>query len=227
MNYRLNESGNVLFLILTVVFLFGALTYAATSSSRFTGGQDSERETSRISGAELAQYAGFIENAIARVMTFNDCSEDMISFEHTPFDGSDTDYVNPSSPTDFSCHIFHPNGGGVSDRLFGAERFDFSGSRYIVDIGTTTTDPQDRADLYAMLAVGKRVCEDVNERFDVTNPEAFPPVLDGHGEDDLFTGTFDGTNPVNQSDSRTYGAHSFCGENAAGIFRYIHVLLAR
>ncbi len=221
-----SESGNVLFLILTVVFLFAALTYAATSSTRFGGGTDSDRETTRVSSADLIQQASYIENAITRMVTFKGCSVDLISFEHSPYDGTDVNYVNPSSPTDFTCHIFHPAGGEVSDRTVGGLPFDFSGNRYIQDVGTTVTAPAERAELYAMIEVGKGLCKELNVNFDIANPAGAPPVLDGFGEGDLFVGTFDGTDAMNSAVPDTFGKRSFCG-SVAGVYRYIHVLVAR
>ena len=91
------EQGNVLFLILIVVFLFAALTYAAAYSTR-PSSSDAGTEKSRINGADLTQYAGFIENSIVRMTATGGCDENTISFEHAPFDGSDTDYVNPNAP---------------------------------------------------------------------------------------------------------------------------------
>ena len=34
-----------------------------------------------------------------------------------PYDGSDLNHLNPNSPNDFSCHLFHPNGGGISEQF--------------------------------------------------------------------------------------------------------------
>lgn len=224
--YRQKEQGNVLFLILIAVFLFAALTYAAAFATRDPGSGAGE-ETNRVSGADLTQYAGFIENAIVRMTATGGCDENTISFEHAPFDGSNTDYVNPNAPAGFSCHIYHPQGGGVSDRSFAGKDFEFTASRYLVDVGTTATAPSERADLIAILEVPRAVCTEMNDRLDVPNPAGNPPVVDGHGEDDLFKGTYDGTDAVNLSTPETHGARSFCSADGSGTYRYIHSLIAR
>lgn len=222
---RKTEQGNVLLLILIAVFLFAALTYAVTFSSRSSSAEGDEANS--MNAADINQYAGFIENAIVRMTATGGCNENTISFEHAPYDGTDTDYVNPNSPPDFSCHIFHPAGGAVSDREIGGNKFEFTGSRYLVDVGTTATAPDERADLIAILEVPRTTCEELNDRLDVPNPSGAPPVVDGHGEDDLYTGIFDGTDAVNLTATETHGARSFCSADGSGTYRYIHSLVAR
>lgn len=77
-----------------------------------------------------------------------------------------------------------------------------------------------------MIEVSRSTCLKLNRNFDVDNPLDEPPVLDGFGDDDLYTGTFDGTNAVNASASETFGKRDFCG-SVAGVYKYIHVLYAR
>tara|TARA_B100000686_G_scaffold332632_1_gene397606 strand:- start:782 stop:1525 length:744 start_codon:yes stop_codon:yes gene_type:complete len=106
------QSGNALFLILIAVALFAALSYAVTNSGRGGGGID--RETAQISSAQVVQYGAAIEQAILRLRLINGCQDTQISFERAPYDGSDTDYFYNNGVSDFSCHVFHPNGGGVA-----------------------------------------------------------------------------------------------------------------
>ena len=108
---RHSEHGNVLFLILIAVALFAALSYAVTSSNR-AGGGSTEREAAQLAATEIANYAVAVQTAVIRIIA-SGCLDTEISFERAPFDGSDAGYVNPNSPSNFSCHVFHPNGGGV------------------------------------------------------------------------------------------------------------------
>jgi hypothetical protein len=107
------QKGNVLFLILIAVALFAALSYAVTDSSR--GGVDGgSQETNKRTASEFVQYGISLNTAITRLRVLNQCSNEEISFEIAPFDGAGSRY-NANSPADFSCHVFHPAGGGVSN----------------------------------------------------------------------------------------------------------------
>ena len=111
-----SQAGNVLFLILIAVVLFAALSYAVTSSSGSGGNKDTSEDKAKLYVAEITQYASAVRTAITWLTATSKCDDTELSFEGPPFDGSDVDYVNPNSPNDFSCHIFHPEGGGVSFR---------------------------------------------------------------------------------------------------------------
>lgn len=106
-----SSSGNVLFLILIAVALFAALSYAVTSSTR-SGGGDASSEQLAMSASRLTQYGTQIENALVRMRMTNGCSEQQISFEPPPFDGT-TIYYNGAAPASKICHVFHPSGGNV------------------------------------------------------------------------------------------------------------------
>lgn len=113
-----NRSGNVLFLILIAVALFAALSYAVTGSSRSSGAQISA-DQARILAAEIRQYASSIEQAITKLSVINGCGDNEISFDNPVTQGyADIDLANPRSPSDFSCHVFHPNGGGLAYRTW-------------------------------------------------------------------------------------------------------------
>lgn len=109
----MKETGNALFLILIAVALFAALSYAVTQSGR--GGGNIDRETASLTASQIEQFSGQVISAVNRLRLVNGCSETEISFEKSPFDGSDAAYDNALSPNDFSCHIYHSNGGGVTE----------------------------------------------------------------------------------------------------------------
>lgn len=100
------SGGNALFLILIAVALFAALAYAITQSGRGSGSVS--REQGLLSVAQMLQYASGIEQAVQRMRLVNNCSLAQISFENDTVAG----YENTLSPTDLSCHVFDPAGGG-------------------------------------------------------------------------------------------------------------------
>lgn len=102
------QHGNALFLILIAVALFAALSYAVTQSGR--GGGNVNRETVMIQTANLVQLLDSYAQTVQRMLILG-CDITEISFEgaFTP-----NTYSNGNSPTDNSCHVFEPEGGGMS-----------------------------------------------------------------------------------------------------------------
>lgn len=109
------ESGNVLFVILITVGLFALLTAAITRDETTTATYKDDE--SAILATELVQYAQSVKSAIDRVQMRNGCSDDQLSFENDRVDPAIWNYANPRAPADFSCHIFHPNGGGIDYKI--------------------------------------------------------------------------------------------------------------
>lgn len=101
------RSGNVLFLILIAVALFAALSYAVTQA---TGGGviDISAEKSDLDTAKQQSIQANIDGALWRLKLVNGCRDNEISYE-TPAG----DNENPDAPTDNTCHVYHPAGGGV------------------------------------------------------------------------------------------------------------------
>lgn len=110
------QNGNALWFILIAVALLGLLTVTMTrggGSSDDTG--DYERQ--QIQANDILTYASSIESAVQSLIA-RGCSENDISFWHDS-DGNGTenasdDYFNANSPTDHSCHVFQPEGAGLS-----------------------------------------------------------------------------------------------------------------
>tara|TARA_B100001971_G_scaffold197705_1_gene206673 strand:+ start:629 stop:1378 length:750 start_codon:yes stop_codon:yes gene_type:complete len=112
-----SSSGNALFLILIAVALFAALSYAVTQSGR--GGGSIDREQASLAGAQLSSYVASMANAVTRMRLVSGCTESDFSFNYdSDGDGDyiDTDdtYNNNGAPGDYSCHIYHSNGGGIT-----------------------------------------------------------------------------------------------------------------
>lgn len=105
----MNQNGNVLFIILIAVALFTAFSYAVTSSTR-SGSGDASKENITLIASQLTQYGTALENAILRMRMTNGCTDTQISFENPIIAG----YTNTSAPANYTCHIFRPEGGGIS-----------------------------------------------------------------------------------------------------------------
>jgi hypothetical protein len=114
---KTNSKGNALFLILIGVALFAALSYAITSSDRGSGGI--AKEQGRLDAGELQQRLTMIKVAYEK-LRLQGCAFNQISVHwDQDNDGDYNDnnagelYYNSSAPVDHSCHIFHPQGGGI------------------------------------------------------------------------------------------------------------------
>lgn len=102
------QLGNVLFLILIAVVLFGGLAYAVTYSMNSAPGKV-EDEQQKLDQAVINNCEAAISLALLRLRNLGSCSEDEVNFELP--DGSNK---NPNAPVDGHCNVFHPQYGGAS-----------------------------------------------------------------------------------------------------------------
>ena len=226
---RHSESGNVLFLILIAVALFAALSVATTSSNR-SGTGNSDDEVSLIDSSEIVQFANALENAITYLRVSRRCLAENISFEGAPFDGSDTDYINPSAPPDFSCHVFHPKGGRVTKIIPPKGSNDGRAWAYIeatvLGIGAdqTTCGASCNELVIVLGGLKQNTCKKLNLR--IMGAETIPVQDDGNNyEANKFTGTF--TDGADNIDGGAAGRSSLCTEDSTGVYYYYHTLLPR
>ena len=115
-SFKSDASGNALFIIMIAVALFIALSFTVERTQ--FGLKQSNYEDDLLLASGLLQYVSAMEDAIGKMMLVNDCEETELSFNHdSDGDGNyiDADDIqnNPNAPTDYRCHLFHPNGGGV------------------------------------------------------------------------------------------------------------------
>jgi len=110
---RHSESGNVLFIILIGIVLFGALTFSVTRGSRDSG--STSKESAALAAADIMGYGARLENAVNTVM-IGGTPDNKISFENSTISG----YTNASAAT--KDKIFDAAGGGV---LYEAPRADW------------------------------------------------------------------------------------------------------
>lgn len=134
------ENGNVLFIILIAVALFGALSFAVTQGMR-GGVADISKEKADAAATELMTFGKAVEQGVQR-MFVRGVSENDICFDHDAYPGGDTTYEHAGC-ADTSNRVFHPDGGGISYKSFvGAGDFNivserFSGHNEANGVGTT------------------------------------------------------------------------------------------
>lgn len=179
------QSGNVLVYILIAVVLFAALGFVVSNMMR--GGTSVGGEKKAVMGDEILAYALAVREAVQALRVSNGCAEEQISFERSPFDGSDSDYVNASAPSNFSCHVFHPDGGGLSSMRPPSEistsDYTYTGSFGVTDLGSDS-----EAELAMILpGLGLIACQKINDRLGLG-----APAVDAMPNTDFYTDEFTG-----------------------------------
>lgn len=104
---KVTVSGNVLFLILIAVALFGALSFVVTYTTNSSPGKI-ENEQQKLDQAVLNNCEADVNLALLRLENVFDCSGAEINYELP--DGSN---ANVSAPVDDHCNVFHPLYGGA------------------------------------------------------------------------------------------------------------------
>jgi hypothetical protein len=125
------NKGNILFLILIAVALFSALSYTLTRSGR-TPSSTIEKEKAKLTQAQINICESQVNTAKNRLQLMSGCTESRLSFELP--DGTNE---NPNNPSDTSCFIFHPDGGGIAPCGGYTEAIVTTGQ--ITAVGDTTT----------------------------------------------------------------------------------------
>lgn len=112
---KTSESGNVFLFILIGIVLFAALSYTMSSGMRGEGTERLSAQKKKLIIQEILAYHQSIQRGFNRLIR-KGCSETQISFFHESMTFSNWHrdrYNHANAPIDFSCHIFHPNGGNV------------------------------------------------------------------------------------------------------------------
>lgn len=168
--------GNILFLILLAVVLFAALAYAVTSSMR-GGGKDSASEKSEMYASQILNMVSLSEQAAQRLTLTGNCKLSQLDFSHTT--PNQHSIINPDAPSDKRCHVFYPEGGGVTyvplDR--GAKLITGSGwcnnssqSTYLFTMDDSVTNVGTPANDLIMFTtcITKPVCDALNAKLGIT-----------------------------------------------------------
>lgn len=208
----LSQRGNALFIILIAVALLAALSYAVTQSNRGGVGALSD-EKAELYAAEILEYAQVVTNAVAQ-LRLRGCDETEISFENNIVTG----YVNSNAPSDNTCHVFHPAGGGLSwnvpddgmiDGVANADNWAIYGSNEIENIGTTGGNDVN-VDLTLFLEnIHNVICLNINERLSVDNSSGVPPSDSGL-DNNSFPGNFNHAEVIGDEDIALQGQKSAC-----------------
>ena len=228
-----SDHGNALFLILTAVALFAALSYAVTNSGRGGSGIDAEQREIQIS--QLLQYSAMLESTIQRLRIINGCSEAELNFDNP----DETGYTN--GDYDSECSIYHPSGGGLSWINF--EQTFNGGANFGVPIvlaanevdGVGTTCAADSCvDLILVVNFADEnsnslpMCNAINKRLGI---DVSPPPVDTNiTAGTKFTGSFTYNADLKVAGDVLLGKRSGCFQETTGgdnDYQFYHVLLAR
>lgn len=222
-----SEAGGIIIWIMIMVALFAALSYAVSQGSR-SGTQSISSEQASLAATEILDYATAVKRVVQELQ-INGCSDTEISFENNVVSG----YTNPNSPSDNSCHIFHPNGGGLQYLNFSSDRYDstyngqsnfqeniFTGAVAVEGIGTSSEDL-----IFTIPYVQSSICENINEKMDMGTTMPIDIYTASK-----FTGGFSAsTNPIIGDDAPLLEDKSvFCARREASTYHYFgQVLIAR
>ena len=242
------KSGNILFILLIAIALFAGLTLAITQSGKNSGG--AKKEKAALIATEIMEYAGSVKIAVQKLL-FKGCDDTQISFERSPFDGSDTNYVNPNAPTSKKCHVFHPNGGGINYKtptdamsdsansgetdyqklVFTSSCVQYIGSSSALANCNGDSDDSPYTEILLIIPYLKQsVCEQINKKLE-NSTIITQDVTTIWNATSYFQGTHLSTVFVVGDHDHKGSRASFCVEGdvtpPAGTYHYYHVLVAR
>jgi len=194
-----SEQGGIIVWIMVMVALFAALSYAVSQGSR-SGTQSISSEQANLAATEILDYAAAVRRVVQELQ-INGCADTEISFQANGNSG----YVNPNAPSDNSCHVFHPSGGGINaspdDSFETMDSITYVGASDLLGIGTNCTDPA-CADLYIRFrfigVAGQSLCGVLNEKMGHTSLNPAPSTSHMLGAP-IFQGTY-GTHEANTID---------------------------
>ncbi|MDH5723364.1 MAG: hypothetical protein OEY94_08605 [Alphaproteobacteria bacterium] len=227
-----SQKGSVIVYILIAIALFAALGYAVAGMMR-SSGESISKETQNINASEILNYAKAVRTSLHNVRISNACNDNQISFERNPFNGSDPLYVNASAPADFSCHVFHPNGGGANyitpSPVIGSNSYFFTGELAVSGQGRDSN-----AEITMILrGIDLALCEELNNLVGLA-----PPATDPVNNLNFVTNGFQGSFVISADLGSTIGtgnalynnqpAGCFFENNAtSGEYFFYQVLVAR
>lgn len=237
------ERGNIFILILAGIALFAALSLTALRSTNTKTTSLLTRKQAELAGSEILNYSQNVARGVARLQA-NDCSENEISFDPPPFDGS-TIYNNADAPADFSCHVFYPSSGGVTYKTFpeeyrgagtGGVEPVFNGSGCIPAVGTGDDgdctgngDPSDSDLMIIVSGIKDSICTEINRALGRSALSNTASII---FDETPFTGTFqdikDAATSTTDLENNYTGIERACIVDASPDLRtYYKVLLAR
>jgi hypothetical protein len=183
---RTNERGSIIVWIFVMVALLGALYF--TFSSGFRSGETQlSKERADLIVTEILDYTEALRRA-TQELRINGCKfgDGGLTFYSDQFANA-SEYDIPNSPIDKSCHVFHPNGGGITWlapppilKDIGYTEYVIAGSRGILGFGQGISAGNDGIDLTVRVGVTRDICLAINDRVGAPNPSGNPP-FDNNG----------------------------------------------
>lgn len=158
---RRSESGNAIVFILIGIALFAAL--AATFMRGSQQGQGNlTTQQAKLIATQLISHGRSLEQGINK-MRQKGCSETQISVSGGYFAA----YSEANAPSDYSCHLFRPEGGGATSlttaELPPTKNNDASSFRYrITALNQIQTTPSTKSDLIVHISVNDAICKSIN-----------------------------------------------------------------
>lgn len=222
------QSGNVLFLILIVTALFGALSFAVSEGMRGSG-QDISEEKTRLLVTEILEYGATMRQAV-QALRISGCEDVEISFQNNIIAG----YTNASAPSDNTCHVFHPDGGGINYVKPEADVLDKSqlsatlyGEWYVSGNSNVDTTGTNSTELILYLPwVTQSVCNKINENLNITTlTDAEDNSLNLNQK---FTGSYAVSSfTIADNNDQLDGKMAGCTEDNSNVLMFFQVLLSR
>jgi len=232
-----SSSGNALWFILLAIVLLGALTIMLSRSSSVSD-EAGDVERRQITVDEIMRSAKGIEFAV-RNLQGRGCSENQISFENAFVGG----YSNPSAPTDGSCHIFRPEGAGLTYKPANASlwldtadsakaiygQWHLAGHTAVQGIGGDSVPEL----VLSLPYVRRDLCIQINKSLNLTNPSDLPPVQGNAFQVAQylllpFVGTFTLATSIDSTGNGVLtGVSAACTTGADGDDIYYHVIIPR
>ena len=243
---RVNESGNILFLILICVALFAFLSYVVAGSTR-TGGGTMDSENVSLRASQIIQYATYVEQAVLR-MRFRNIEGQSMCFDNDGWDHNDYYYPACDEPKHQVFSTLPDSGGIIWSRppagandgsvWYIPENICVAGvGKSLIDNCNTdgTGDTEDIVMILPNLALD--VCMEINDQLDVTEKGVAPPVGNANmftPGGNYFTGTFADGTVIDSTGSdptvlrgKPYGCVAGNGAPPAETYHYYRVLLPR
>lgn len=226
MTKKITQKGNALFLILIAVALFALLSYAVTQSGRGSG--SANKEQAILDSAAIVSYVGEMQQAVNRMLLTNKCTDTNISFQNTTVAG----YTNPTSPSDNSCNLFAPEGGGMVVKPMPARAFasGTAGSFFFPNIscasgiGTACDNTSASKDMMVgYTALSNEVCAQINRSLGIPPIAAAAclPIGNTGDSSQKFVGTYFGGGVHTCYPSSGHMTACVSGTNSGNTFYYV------
>lgn len=241
------EHGNALFLILIVVALFAALSFAVTQGLR-SDTKNTSNDRQVIGGAEITQYTTFIAETVMK-MRFRGVEDTGFCFDSPSW--GDNRYDHPGCTTE-AHQVFGmgADGGHVSwmrpsPGSNQGEVWIVTGQTCIPGLGLSQEvdchadgDPSNEDLVIFLPNISHALCVDINKRLGVENPNGSPPKASGDlwpSASPFFIGSYNDGGRIDSSGSgdmavlhgRSFGCVEGGGTPPVGTYAYFHVLLRR